>query len=104
MALPTPLKTPVDGRDPPTSNPEHIRADLIKIKAEDNHLHHKYDYLHLIYTPQHIQHYDLIAFGHYESANLLAGDIKLPLVVKSYLDLGCGTGNTTAACIQRLKE
>ena len=104
MTLPPPLTTPVGGRDDNFTNLEYIRAKIILTRDEDTAKSHQYESLQTHYTPEIIQYYDIISMGFYESARLLASEIQFPLAVGSYLDLGCGTGLTTEACIQRLIE
>jgi len=69
--------------------------------VNESRIHHSFGDLHTLYSRL-IGYYDISTLGHYESTLLYANQIEFPHVVRTYLDIGCGSGRTTEACIQRL--
>ena len=104
MSLPKPLLMPAEGRDKDENDIKWIREDIAQNKLNDSRIHHSVGDLHDLYPSRLIELYDISTLGHYESSLLFANQIEFSHDVKTYLDIGCGSGRTTDACIMRLAE
>lgn len=98
---PQPLTT-CQQRDPLAIDNAHVRTLAAGNVIEDDMIDDTIQNLPTIYSPNHIQYYDLVGLGFRATARRLAQEIPTNFSVTAYLDLGTGTAITTLECVKHL--